>query len=74
MQTWYEPQYPYREGTHLLAILRDGWARGFVVEQTVEEAHVMGFTKVTPDLVMRLWRHEDRKMRRHFGLEDIRNV
>ena len=34
---------PYKEGTRLKEILKDGWARGFKPEQTREEASLMGF-------------------------------
>ena len=42
---------PYKDFVTLKDIIEDGWARGFQVEQTVEEANIMGFlvdnTKVT---------------------------
>lgn len=63
-KSWYEPSYPYRAGTHLLAILRDGWARGFQLEQTYDEAHAMGFKDVQFYHIIRLWKHEDAKFAR----------
>lgn len=65
MNEWYTPRYPYKEGTTLLAILRDGWARGFTLRQTYDEAQMMGFSKsCTADLIRRVWAHEDRKFER----------
>lgn len=55
---------PYRDGIRLLALLRDGWARGFESSQTLHESHLMGFTQVTTDLILRVWRHEDAKFER----------
>lgn len=34
---------PYKVGTTLDQIIRDGWSRGFDPEQTLREAGVMGF-------------------------------
>ena len=34
---------PYKEFVTLKDIIEDGWSRGFQVEQTVEEANIMGF-------------------------------
>ena len=34
---------PYKEGTRLKEILKDGWAKGFEPEQTRGEASLMGF-------------------------------
>lgn len=34
---------PYKLGTDLVTIVIDGWSRGFDVQQTIDEAFVMGY-------------------------------
>ncbi len=36
-----KPSKPYKDGTPLNAIIRDGWSRGFKPQQTLDEAHTM---------------------------------
>jgi hypothetical protein len=63
MKRWYTPAYPYKQGTRLISMLRDGWARGFDPEQTYIECSLMGYV-ITQEFILRVWRHEDRKYAR----------
>jgi hypothetical protein len=49
---------PYREDTTLDDIIKDGWARGFALSQTIYEAKQMGFT-ITVEELRTQWRALD---------------
>lgn len=53
----------YHEGTPLLAIIQDGWSRGFEVEQTLEEARDMGYA-VDRGYIVKTWLFLDEEMER----------
>lgn len=40
---------PYREGTSLEEIIKDGWSRGFAIGQIVHEAKAMGYSITLPE-------------------------
>jgi len=49
---------PYKDGVTLAQIIEDGWARGFLPNQTVEEAEIMGY-HVTMMEVENAWKKLD---------------
>jgi hypothetical protein len=57
---------PYRDNTPLEEILRDGWSRGFLPEQTIEEASAMGF-KVSEEDVDIAWHNFQTEMEAYFA-------
>lgn len=56
----------YKDNTPLEAILRDGWSRGFLPEQTIEEAAAMGF-KVSEGDVDIAWHNFGMEMEAFFA-------
>jgi hypothetical protein len=66
---------PYRPGTTLEQILTDGWARGFAIPQTYDEAKEMGFI-IKPSEIMAKWQELDAEMIADFeGMsQEIHNV
>ena len=55
---------PYKQGTPLNIIIGDGWSRGFKVEQTVNEAKLMGYD-VNIEYVRDMFIEEDTKYHNH---------
>jgi len=60
-----EANLPYRPGTPLDAIVEDGFYRGFKPEQTIIEAHEMGYEIRIKDLEM-WWGKLEREMIEYF--------
>jgi len=58
----------YAPGTSLADILTDGWARGFRVTQTMEEAESMGY-EVTEDEIVDSWEHQDEAFKRYLNYD-----
>ena len=56
---------PYKDGTTLYEILKDGWSRMFEHEQTVNEAAQMGYT-VTEEYVESIWQVFEEDMGSYF--------
>jgi len=52
----------YKIGTPLAEIILDGWARGFKVPQTMEEAESMGY-EVTEEEIIDAWEYQDKMFR-----------
>ena len=51
----------YQEGTTLQEIIKDGWARGFQVSQTLSEATDMGYT-LTEESILAEWELLDKEV------------
>ena len=56
---------PYKTGTPLDEIIRDGWSRGFKFEQTIEEAKIMGFI-ITEEDLLKEWDRLEYEMIEYF--------
>ena len=56
---------PYRDNVSLKCIIEDGWSRGFMIEQTVDEAKVMGYSTSIEE-VQKQWDILTRGMETYF--------
>lgn len=46
---------PYKDTASFMDIVEDGWSREFKVEQTWNDLVDMGFTKILPSDIERIW-------------------
>ena len=56
---------PYKEGTPLEEIIKDGWSRGFRYEQTLYEAKEMGY-ELSKARLVREWDRLEFQMKVYF--------
>ena len=60
----------YPPSTPLARIIQDGWAMGFSVNQTLEEARACNY-EVTREDVLSAWKHEDEVYERYCQQQNL---
>lgn len=64
---------PYKEGTPVYEIIRDGWSRDFQPTQPVQELIAMGHTNITFLDVCKIWRLMSMEYEQHCAKESNDN-
>ena len=60
----------YVAGTQAEAIIDDGWARGFKIEQTMQELEIQGYS-IEEEAVLIMWENWDDELAKHRHLSAI---
>lgn len=63
----------YRDGTPSHNIIEDGWMRGFIIEQTLDELKIMGYD-LSREYVQSEWNRYNKEMAEDFANMDILNL
>lgn len=64
---------PYKEGTPVYEIIRDGWSRDFQPTQTACELNAMGYKGISSLDVCKIWRLMTLEYEQHCAKENNDN-